>query len=243
MTIYSSADQLRQIEKILCGYLRLPIAADSIPGSFMEAVLAHVRAGKQLATYDFVDVIQKDERVGWSIKSTKATTPLTWKRAKIANKGSLIEESLESQKGLNDLGAAILEFCNDHAKHSLEYYDLEAIGYARLILFPDGAIRYFERPLCTRQAPSIFDPSHFEWRWSDRRAAGRKEQLSALHGFHIETGERWWAWHGHGENQLHFTGERAWWPANDDAHAISFRFPREDERVSLEKLTELLEQL
>lgn len=97
--------------------------------------------------------------------------------------------------------------------------------------------------LCSDQQPDIFNPADFVWQWSTKREGGRKEQLSALHGFHRATGQRWWAWHGHGENQLHFTGERAWWPDAQDPHAMSFRFPAEDDKVSLEKLTELLEEL
>lgn len=209
----------------------------------MEAVLAHVRGGKVLNTYDYIDVHHADNRVGWSVKSTKATTPLTWKRAKIANKAALIEASRRSTKGVQALGDAIINFCNTHAQESIDVYNLDAIGYARLILFPDGKIHYFEKLLCTRKSPVIFKPSDFTWRWSVQKEGGKKEQLSALHGFHTPSGQRWWAWHGLGENQLHFTGERAWWPAHSDPHAISFNFPSDDKKISLERLTELLESL
>lgn len=209
----------------------------------MEAVLAHVRAGEVLDTYDYIDVHHVKDRVGWSVKSTKATTPLTWKRAKIANKAELIAASQNSTKGVQALGDAIIDFCNAHAQASIEDYNLDSIGYARLILFPDGKIGYFERQLCTRNSPEIFNPSDFTWHWSTQREGGKKEQLSALHGFHTPSGRRWWAWHGLGENQLHFTGERAWWPADGDPHAVAFQFPSDDKKISLERLTELLESL
>ncbi len=243
MSVFSTPMQLANIQKILCSYLRLPFSTDSIPGSFMEAVLAHVHEGERLATYDYVDVIHRAERVGWSIKSTKAATPLTWKRAKIGNKAELIRASLTGDKELQALGDEIIRFCNVHAHASLKDYDLQAIGYARLLLHPDGQISYFERELCNQTQPDIFNAGDFSWRWSMQREGGKKEQLPALHGFHRPTGARWWAWHGHGENQLHFTGERAWWPAIGDPHAVSFRFPNEADKVSLEKLTELLERL
>ena len=243
MSVFSSPAQLANIQKILCSYLRLPFSTDSIPGSFMEAVLAHVRDAERLATYDYVDVIHRTERVGWSIKSTKAATPLTWKRAKISNKAELIRVSLTGDRGVQALGDEIIRFCNAHAHASLATYDLQAIGYARLLLYADGQITYFERELCSRRRPDIFNAGDFSWRWSTQKEGGKKEQLPALHGFHKPTGARWWAWHGHGENQLHFTGERAWWPVAGDPHAISFRFPAEADKVSLERLTELLDRL
>lgn len=141
------------------------------------------------------------------------------------------------------MGNAIIGFCNAHAKESIDTYGLDEIGYARLILFPDGAVRYFERLLCTRDDPIVFRPEEFRWRWSIQKEGKKKEQLSALHGIHQPTGEKWWAWHGLGENQLHFSGERAWWPAANAPQAISFRFPSESEKVSIERLLELLEAL
>jgi hypothetical protein len=241
--IFSSDAQLAHIERILCSYLRLPFSTDEIPGRFMEAVLAHVRGGTQLATYDYIDVHQKEQRVGWSIKSTKAATPLTWKRAKIANKVGLITASQNSTKATQALGDAILEFCNEHAERSLHNYDLDEIGYARLILFRNGTVRYFERLLCSRKKPQIFNPRDFTWKWSTQRIGTGKEQLSALHGFYEPTGDRWWAWHGLGENQLHFTGERAWWPPEGADHAVTFRIPSDTAKISLERLTEILDSL
>lgn len=67
----------------LASFFRLPFATESIPGDFAEALIAEHYGGRVLATYDFVDVICEAEGVGWQVKSTKATTPVTWKRAKI----------------------------------------------------------------------------------------------------------------------------------------------------------------
>ena len=240
----STSAQLATIRRVLRSYLRLPFSGDSVPGSFMEAVLAHVRGGEVLATYDYVDVIDRHRRLGWSVKSTKADTPLTWKRAKIENKAALIAASAKSEAARQTLGDEIIRFCNAHALASIRKYDLDAIGFARLIVQPHRVLRYFERELCTRARPDIFDAGDFSWRWSVQRTGGKKEQLPALHGFHRATGVRWWAWHGHGENQLHFTGERAaWWPPIGDPHALTFDFPAAADRLSLERLAELLDEL
>jgi hypothetical protein len=240
MTIFSSTRELERIEQILVNYAKLPMATDSIPGAVMEAVLAHVREAKVLHTYDFVDVVDTKNGVGWQIKSTKSSTPVTWKRAKIPNADALIDASLEGQMGLQQLGNAILDFCNDHVAESVEKYGLSQIGYARLVV--DGqVIRYFERELYSKAQPILFLPEDFEWRWSTRKESKKKEQLQALHGIHRKTSKKWWAWHGLGENQLHFSGETTWWPEQDNVNARVFRFP--ETKLSIEEFIELLSSL
>lgn len=241
--VFSTPDQLAQIGLVLACYLRLPVSTDVIPGAFLESVLAHVRGGQVLRTYDFVDVIHPGDRVGWSIKSTKAGSPLTWKRVKIPNKNALIREAQRSQKGAQALGDAILAFCNDHARHSLGRYDLDAIGYARLIASPGGDVRYFERLLCTRDSPEIFDLSDFTWGWSPPKRTRGKEQLPAFCGTHRETGDKWWAWHGQSENQLHFSKETEWWPEADAPHTITFPFPSEGKKLTFARLQALLDTM
>jgi len=59
----------------------------------MEGTLAQVREARVLPTYDFIDVMKDGERVGWQVKSTAASTPVTWKRAKIAERNKLITDS------------------------------------------------------------------------------------------------------------------------------------------------------
>jgi hypothetical protein len=221
MTIFSSTRELERIEQILVNYAKLPMATDSIPGAVMEAVLAHVREAKVLHTYDFVDVVDTKNGVGWQIKSTKSSTPVTWKRAKIPNADALIDASLEGAE-------------------SVEKYGLSQIGYARLVV--DGqVIRYFERELYSKAQPILFLPEDFEWRWSTRKESKKKEQLQALHGIHRKTSKKWWAWHGLGENQLHFSGETTWWPEQDNVNARVFRFP--ETKLSIEEFIELLSSL
>jgi hypothetical protein len=234
MTIFSTPEQLTEIQKVLSAYIRLPFSAETIPGSMMEETLAHVRGGQVLHSYDFVDVIKKETGIGWQVKATKADTPVTWKRAKIPGRDDLIRASLASEKGLQALGDAIIKFCNDHAVASLRDYKLTEIGYARLIINEGSKVTYFERVLCTKERPLLFDPNDFTWRWSKQKVGGKKEQLSALHGTHRKTGTKWWAWHGRGENQLHFSGESTWWPKLGDPHSIQFDFPSKQERLSLE---------
>lgn len=236
MTLFSSQVQLVEIEKILRNYIRLPFSDKTIPGAVMEAVLAHVRGARVLKTYDFVDVVQTAEKIGWQVKSTKDATPVTWKRAKIPNATALIQASNTSKVGAAALGKAIIDFCNKHAEESLNLYKLEKIGYSRLIIHANAEVTYFERTLCTKTSPQVFDPNDFTWSWSVPKKTKKKEQLPALHGVHKETGKKWWAWHGLGENQLHFTGEKYWWPQAKSPNRFQFGMPAENEKISLEKL-------
>lgn len=194
-----------KIGRVLSTYMRLPLSSDTIPGAIMEALLAHVRQGVVLGKYDFVDVIKPGSKCGWQVKSTKESTPVTWKRAKIPMREKLISASRKSKGGLQALGDAIIDFCNAHVQASLDTYELEQIGYCRLIVHADGQVTYFERLLATRQRPQLFAPSDFVWKWSQPKETKKKEQLQALHGIHKTTNKKWFAWHGLGENQLHFS--------------------------------------
>ena len=78
----------------------------------MERVFAHVRNAKVLQTYDFVDVIDEHKKIGWQVKSTMSTTPVTWIRGKISNRENMISESEKSKEGLSALGKAIIDYCN-----------------------------------------------------------------------------------------------------------------------------------
>jgi hypothetical protein len=242
MSVYSEAVQLGKIRDILSSYVRLPFSGDSIPGAIMEGLLAHVRGGQRLNTYDFVDVVDRQNKVGWQVKSTKAATPVTWKRAKIPNAEELVKDSRNSADGLQALGDAIIHFCNRHAQESLALYRINEIGYSRLILFDDKRVVYFERLLCTRERPQLFDPIDFSWRWSEPKKTKKKEQLSALHGIHRRSGEKWWAWHGLGENQLHFSGEGTWWPKKEDTHSVTFTLPSDSDKLSVEAFLALLDK-
>jgi hypothetical protein len=205
---FSDKSQLETVSHILTGYSRMLFALETIPGSFMENVLAYVRQGSALNTYDFVDVINAEKHIGWQVKSTKDTTPVTWKRAKIKNSDNLVRASQESEQGLANLGNAIIDFCNEHALESIKKYHLEEIYYSRLVICENQEVLYFEKLLCTRNNPAIFNKNDFFWKWSTRKNTVRKEQLPALHGFNKQTNEKWFAWHGLGENQLHFSGKK-----------------------------------
>ncbi len=143
-----------------------------------------------------MDVVNRNDQVGWQVKSTKASTPVTWKRAKIPNSQELIKDSNSSTEGLQTLGNAILKFCNDHAIESLDKYNLNEIGFSRLIVHPNRHLTYFEKALCSRTNPNIFNENEFEWKWSIPKKTTKKEQLPALHGTHKLTQQKWFAWHG-----------------------------------------------
>ncbi len=247
MSIYSTSEELILIQNILSKYIRLPFSGDTIPGAIMETVLANVRSATVLKTYDFVDVVSQATKCGWQVKSTKENTPVTWKRAKIPNATGLIEESKRNEKGLQQLGNAIIEFCNQHAKESLKQYNLEKIGYARLVVHNGGKVTYFERELCSHENPIIFDPASFSWQWSKPKRAVKKEQLPAFHGTNRQTNKKWWAWHGLGENQLHFNGEREWWPngstKDQETHMVSFELPSVGDKISFGVFVDLLSEL
>lgn len=247
MTIYSTKEQLTKIAHYLTAYMRIPyFQDDTIPGKVMEKIISIVHDGDQLTTYDYVDVCIEGS-VGWQIKSTKHDTPLTWKRAKIANAIELINESETGEEGLKKLGDAIIDFCNKHADQSINLYSLNEIGYSRLIMFDDNTAIYFERLLCTKKNTSIFNKEDYVWRWSKPKATIKKEQLTALHGINKKTANKSFAWHGRGENQLHFSGEKEWWPEINkptkvgeinfslDGHAIAFMLPTK--KVSWDDMT------
>ena len=239
--VLSTKDELDRIGAILYAYLRLPFSPDSVPGSIVEHVLGHVRVAEVLKTYDFADVIDRNAGIGWQVKSRKSSTPVTWKRAKIENRNKLISASEGSERGLEDLGRAILDVCNKHLIASLDLYGLHRMGYVDLILHKDE-VEYVECEIPQNSLTCLFDPSDFRWEWSKEKPKGRKEQLSALHGFHAETGERWWSWHGRGENQLHFVGER-YWLSSIQSERIRFPLPDKSQRISIEKLLELLSKI
>ncbi|MCE2425487.1 MAG: hypothetical protein J4F45_10380 [Pseudomonadales bacterium] len=224
---------------LLSACLKLPPARKTVPGALMEAIVAHVHDARVLDTYDFVDVVDERTKCGWQVKSTKSTTPVTWKRAKLPNAENLIHESRDSESARQELGREILQFCNEHAQRSMEQYGLVEIGYSRLIVDNDTLV-YFERPLCSQARPQVFDPMDFFWTWSEPKKTVTKEQLPALHGVHRHTKKRWWAWHGLGENQLHFTGEREWWPSAENG-GFRMEMPKNDELISFRDLLPLLD--
>ncbi|HZW61208.1 MAG TPA: hypothetical protein VFF04_03200, partial [Candidatus Babeliales bacterium] len=216
----------------------------------LEKTIALVKKVELLDTYDYVDIVKLND-MGWQIKSTKANTPVTWKRAKIsAEKKKLIEASMNDQALCQILGNAVIDFCNKNVQECIIKYNLREVGYCRLVVYPDNSALYFERKLCTSDNPIIFDPNDFSWHWSSQKETKKKEQLPALHGIHKKTNKKWWSWHGQSENQLHFSGESLWWPAintphlegefiiSEKDHAIAFKLPTST--VSLEDLVVFL---
>lgn len=233
----STRSQLIEIAGILEAYLRLPFS-QGIPGAVLEHALAHVRGGMVLPTYDFVDVVDEEKGLGWQVKSTMARSPLTWIRAKLPNKDDLILESHGPAIGPQSLGNAIIKHCNDHIARSLEEFNLNQLFYARLIRYKDDRFLYFERPLTLDSQSRLFVPEDYYWRWAEPKVTKSKQQLPALHGFESASGKPAFAWHGRGENQLHFKAERTWWPEGGSPNSISFSRP--DSRMSVSELIDFL---
>ncbi len=237
MSIFSSKEQLAKIAEYLAAYMKIPyFQDDTIPGKIMEKIISLIHSAEQLSTYDYVDVCKRGS-VGWQVKSTKEDTPLTWKRAKIANSDSMIKASLNDDVSRQKLGDAIIDFCNSHAHESFISYNLKEIGYSRLVMFNDGSVIYFEKLISSLESKNIFEKENYQWSWSEPKKTSKKEQLPALHGKDLRTGKKAFAWHGKGENQLHFSGEKDWWPTIErptvvgiinfslDNHAIAFKLP------------------
>jgi hypothetical protein len=231
--VFSTDKQLGQVGELLQNYFRLPFATSSIPGAYAETVLARVRKGEVLNTYDFADVIAQEGAYGWQMKSTKVGTPVTWKRAKIPNAAALIQASQKSEEGVQALGRAVIDFCNEHVHESMRLYRLREIGYARVLVRATDIV-YFERLLLDDPGGLVFDPDDFVWRWSEPKKTQTKEQLPALHGVHRESGVKWWAAHLLGENQLHFSGEHVWWPEAGGANSIVLPRPAGSQRLAFE---------
>lgn len=218
----------------------MPFSDETVPGRIMESILANVRDGNVLNTYDFVDVISGS--IGWQVKSTKSSTPVTWKRAKVPDSDKLIQESRKSEAGAQRLGDVILDLCNQHVYDSIEKYSLTTIGYARFIVdVKTTEMTYFERQIASGEDRRVFVPDDYEWIWSEPKRSSKKEQLPALQGIERSTGCKVFAWHGRGENQLHFTGERDWWPKSSE-HSCKWTSPQGhgDRQLSWQDLNKLL---
>ena len=63
--VFSTLEQMARLAEILSKYIRLPFSQDTIPGAVLEGALAYVRNAEVLKTYDFVDVIKPDAKIGW----------------------------------------------------------------------------------------------------------------------------------------------------------------------------------
>lgn len=237
--MFSSPAQLREIASLIQSFQLLPLSQSTVPGALLERIIAHIKSAEVLNTYDFVDIIHSDAGFGWQVKSTKQATPITWKRAKLDGSEELVEASMKSERACQDLGARIIEHCNAHAQASFDKHGLDEIGYCRLIVRESRAT-YFERRLCQKLRPAIFAESDYRWRWSRQKSAAKKEQLSALHGFSHASGKKIWAWHGRGENQLHFYGEEEWWPERNDSHSVDFPLPSASQKLNLEEFRDVV---
>jgi len=218
-TLLSSRQELEDIADLVRISFRLPLDG----GFDLEDIVAHVRGGKTTKSRDFVDVVLTV--TGFQIKSALDATPITWKRIRIRHGIRLIQESRCDASICQQIGDSVIAASNTHMADSFEKYGLDEIGYGRLILDSYGTAVYFERLLCTRKS-TLFAPADFRWELAKR----------ALHGVHRETGETWFRWNGDdSDNQLHFVGERRWWPSDDDPHCIRFGLPA---AMSLEEFLE-----
>lgn len=224
MGVYSDTMSLQQLRDALSKYLSRPFFAHMVPGQILENSLAEIRHGTVLKTYDFVDVINHNSNCGWQAKSTKEQNPLTWARVKISDR-QLIDDSHDSTKLRQQLGDAILQKCNAHVEKSIKKYELTEVGYARLIIHSSNHVTYFERLLCTKTRPMVFNPDDFIWSWSTGEKITKKGSSPALWGIHKPTNKKWWAWYGLAGNQLHFIGEKNWWPRSTNKHCIQFKLP------------------
>lgn len=209
--IFSNKEELNKLKNCIKGYCKMPMSGNGFPGSVLEDIFAYARGAEKLNTYDFIDVLDSKNKIGWQVKSSKDKTPLTWKRVKLDNASSFINNSIKSSIDCQVLGDLIIDTCNKNALESINKFNLDEVGYSRLILSDDGTLCYFEKILCTKNNPCIFNKEDFEWKWAKSKKGKNKEILSSFQGFNKKTGVKWFSWHGLGENQLHFNGEKEWY--------------------------------
>lgn len=238
MTRKITYQQIETLKKHFKALLAMPWASETLSGRMVEEIVSATYGGRVLPNYDYVDVLgETGDRKAWQVKATKSSTPITWKRAKIPNKTKLINASHSDHVGLQRLGDAIITFCNNNITASIKKYKLEEIIYARAIFFVNGDVRYFERVLATANIEKIFEPSDYYWRWSKQKQNTKKEQLPALHGFRRSDDKKIWAWHGNGENQLHFSAENEWWQDGQNFLDIKFKRPPQIDYESFVEMT------
>lgn len=228
-------NELKEISEYLYGYLKMPFSDDFIPGEILEKIIAETKGAERLSTYDFADVIDLDLKLGWQVKSTKESSPLTWKRVNIENASDLINNSLTSESARQILGDKVLESCNNHALKSMENYKLKKIFLSRLIINNNGTITYYEKQLCSIKDPIIFRKEDFFWSWSKPNNQKGKKSLTFI-GYNKITGLKSFSWYGMGENQLHFNGEKDWWPNKSSNNVIKFKFPKKHSMDFLKKI-------
>ncbi|MDR2685210.1 MAG: hypothetical protein LBB23_00355 [Rickettsiales bacterium] len=67
--------------------------------------------------------------------------------------------------------------------------------------------------------------------------------MQALHGTDTKTGKKVWAWHGLGEDQLHFCGEKDWWiTQGSDCPFANLKMPDSDEKIDTETFLSCLDK-
>ena len=74
--IFSTKKELDEIQKILGKYFKLPFVTKTISGDIFECIISEIKDAKVLNTYDFVDVLKIENKVGWQAKSSLSTTCL-----------------------------------------------------------------------------------------------------------------------------------------------------------------------
>lgn len=218
-----------KIVGFLTTYTRIPfIEENAIPGNIMENAVSIARNGTQLPCYGFIDVI--NDNIGWQVKSSRKKSPLTWGQVKAPS-------NLLQSKDAIALGNHLINSINESSIAAMEKFNLETIGYARLIVYPNNHAVYFEKELSNRTNPIIFNPKTYLWSWSNCTRKSNKETKPSLVGINTITGMREFSWHCLSGSQLHFDAEYQWWPkikipkSEDDVifsskhHAISFMLP------------------
>ena len=192
-------------------YSRLPFYRNSVPGDVLESIIAEAYNGSSSGSYSFVDVIAGQR--GYQVKCALSTTPVTWKRVKLPNKNKLLENSSPQQ-----LGDMVIDFCNANVQAGFDKHpEMQEIIYSRLVHFKkDNEAAYFERPLCTRANPVLFNKQDYIWSWNTFTC----QTSAALVGTDLK-GTKVFSWYGQGENQLHFHGEALWHPASYDKFKMS----------------------
>lgn len=201
-TVKEFPKHIRELRKHIRVYSRLPHSNKILSGKVLEKVFADAVDGHASDDNSFVDVIK--DTTGWQLKSTmQGTNHLVWGRVKLEDKYDRIVKACESYESRDELGADLLETCNEKARVSMEKHGIDDLRYMHIKFLKGNEVVVTEVAL--GDSDQIFDPEGFYWEWADP-----VNNSGALIGFHLETGEEWFRWYGQNENHFHLTNEAAW---------------------------------
>ena len=243
MGIYSSKEELEKIANAIIKYFNAPFSRENVPGPVLEEIIEECKGWPALGGIDFVDNLSPNGNCGvqcksgstrrWSLEKNKwLFRQRPWGRITIPlSKRILIDESYINPILLQELGDSVIDTFNDKIKFSIEKYNLDEIGYIGLVFNPNSTFQYYERSICLRNNPILFDKKDFRWEWSIPK---KETDSPVLKGINIKTNQVWVRWKAHGDTQLDFMGAEFW--VTDDSLRLTFTAKNDGKDYYLDNL-------